>query len=139
MRPPYICFWFFRSLGGLFWVWCLVFENIEIIFWIRNHIFGGFVLKTFWFEASLHIFLIIWNFRGFFLSLIFGFWKYQNCISNQNSHFWGSVLWNFLIWGFLDDFIYSSGKFFFSIFGHQGNIGATWKWSYHVEEIDTVI
>ena len=29
--------------------------------------------------------------------------------------------------------------FFSSIFGHQGGIGATYKWSYHVEDIDTVI
>ena len=27
-RPPYICFWFFGTLGGLFWVWFLVFENL---------------------------------------------------------------------------------------------------------------
>ena len=35
------------------------------------------------------MFLIFWNFRGSFLSLIFGFWKFPNCISNQNSYFWG--------------------------------------------------
>ena len=29
--------------------------------------------------------------------------------------------------------------FFSSIFGHQGDIGATFKLSYHVEEIDMVV
>ena len=58
----------------------------------------------FWFFGTL---------GSHFLSLIFGFWKVQNCILNQNLHFWGgSVLWNFLIWGFLDDFIQSSGIIF---------------------------
>ena len=53
---------------------------------------GGLFSKTFWFEASLYMFLIFWNFRGSFLSLIFGFWKFWNCILNQNSHFWGVCL-----------------------------------------------
>ena len=26
---------------------------------------------------------------GVFFSFIFGFWKFRNCILNQNSHFWG--------------------------------------------------
>ena len=47
LRPPYICFWFFRTLGGLFLVWFLVFENFEIIFWIRIPTFGGSVLLNF--------------------------------------------------------------------------------------------
>ena len=92
LRPPYICFWFFGTLGSLFWVWFLVFENFKIVFWIRIPTFGGLFYKTFWFEASLYMFLIFWNFRGSFLSLIFGFWKFWNCILNQNYHFWWSVL-----------------------------------------------
>ena len=31
----YISFWFFRTLGGIFWVQFLVFENFEILFWIK--------------------------------------------------------------------------------------------------------
>jgi len=47
------------------------------------------------------------------LSLIFGFWKFLKCILNQNSYFWGGVCFmNFLIWGFLNDFINSSGIIF---------------------------
>ena len=54
-----------------------------------------------------------WNFRGSFWSLIFGFWKFLKCILNQNSYFWGGVCFmNFLIWGFLNDFINSSGIIF---------------------------
>ena len=54
-----------------------------------------------------------WKFRGSFLSLIFGFWKFLKCILNQNSYFWGGVCFmNFLIWGFLNDFINSSGIIF---------------------------
>ena len=34
-------------------------------------------------------FLIFWKSRGSFFSSIFGFWKFQNCILNQNSYFWG--------------------------------------------------
>ena len=37
------------------------------------------------------MFLICWNFRGSFLSLIFSFWKFRNCILNQNSHLGGGV------------------------------------------------
>ena len=47
------------------------------------------------------------------MSLIFGFWKFLKCILNQNSYFWGGVCFmNFLIWGFLNDFINSSGIIF---------------------------
>ena len=67
LRPSYICFWFFGTLGGLFWVWVLVFENFEIVFWIRIPTFGGLFYKTFWFEASLYMFLVFGNFRGSFL------------------------------------------------------------------------
>ena len=92
LRPPYTCFKFFGTLGVLFWVWFLVSENFVILFSIRIPCFGGLFYKTFWFEASLYMFLIFWNFRGSFLSLIFGFWKFWNCILNQNSHFWRFVL-----------------------------------------------
>ena len=49
LRPPYICFWFFGTLGGLFWVWFLVFEYFEIVFWIRIPTYGGLFYETFWF------------------------------------------------------------------------------------------
>ena len=41
---------------------------------------GGLFYKTFWFEASLYMFLIFFNFRGSFFSLIFGLWKFWNNI-----------------------------------------------------------
>ena len=64
------------------------------------------------------MFLIFWNFRGSFLSLIFGFWKFQNCMFNHDSHFGGSVLYNFFIWGLLI-YVYDS-------FGTLG--GLFWVW-----------
>ena len=57
LRPPYICFWFFGTLGGLFWVRFLVFENFEIVVWIRIPFFGGSVL---WF-------FFIWGFLDGFI------------------------------------------------------------------------
>ena len=69
----------FCNFWGCFWVKFLVFENFEIVFWIRIPTLGGLFYKTFWFEASLYMFLIFWNFRGSFLSLFFGFWKSWNC------------------------------------------------------------
>ena len=70
LRPPYICFWFFGTLGGLFLVWFLVFENFEIVFWIRITTFGGvcfiklFYLrppyKCFWFYGTLGGLLWVW-------------------------------------------------------------------------------
>ena len=54
---------------------------------------GGLFSKKFWLEASSQVFLIFWNFRGSFLSLIFGFWKFWNCILNQNSHFWWGLFY----------------------------------------------
>ena len=76
MKPPYICFWYFENLGGLFWVWILVFENFEIVLWIIIPTFGGLFYKTFWFEASLYMFLIFRNFKGSFVSLFFIFRKF---------------------------------------------------------------
>ena len=79
LMPPYIGFWFFGTLGGLFWVWFLVFENFEIVFWITIPTFGGGLFyKTFWFEASLYMFLIFWNFRGSFFEFDFWFLKISN-------------------------------------------------------------
>ena len=59
------------------------------------------------------MFLIFWNFRGSFLRLIFGFWKFWNCILNHNSHFWGGLFyetfWFEASFSTGDDFIASSG------------------------------
>ena len=41
LRPPYICFWNFGTVGDLLWVWFFVSENFEIVFWIRIPTFGG--------------------------------------------------------------------------------------------------
>ena len=89
LRPPYTCFFLFWTLGGLFWVWFLVFENFKIVFGIIILTFGGSVLWHIFIEASSYMFLIFWNFRGSFLSLIFGFWKFRNCILNQHFLFLG--------------------------------------------------
>ena len=45
----------------------MVFENLEIVFSIKIHTFGGLFEKKFKFEASLKIFLIFRNIRGPFL------------------------------------------------------------------------
>ena len=66
LRPPYIYFWFFGNLGGLFWVRFLVFKNFEIIFWIKIPIFGGLFYTTFWLEASLYVFLLFGTLEGLF-------------------------------------------------------------------------
>ena len=70
LRPPYICFWFFGTLGGLFLVWFLVFENFEIVFWIKIPTFGGFCFKKifdlrpayicFWFFRTLGGLFWVW-------------------------------------------------------------------------------
>ena len=39
------------------------------------------------------MFSIYWNFRGSFFNSIFGFWKFLNCILNQNSHFWRGLFY----------------------------------------------
>ena len=57
LRPPYICFWFFGILGGLFWVWFLVFENFKIVFWIRIPTFGG--------VCFMKLFLFDYHFRRY--------------------------------------------------------------------------
>ena len=62
MRPPYICFWFFGTLGGLFLVWFLVFENFEIVF--------GIQIPTFWGGSNLQN-LLIWGLL-IYVFLIFG-------------------------------------------------------------------
>ena len=80
----------------------------------NSYFWGGPFYKTFWFEASLYMFLIFKKFKRSFFSFIFVFWKFWNYILNQNSHFRGSVLSNFLIWGL---FIY-----FFWFFGNLGGL-----------------
>ena len=64
-------------------------ENFEIVFWIRIPLLGGQFYKTFWFQASLYMLWFFLTLGGLFLSLIFGFWKFWNCILNQNSYFRG--------------------------------------------------
>ena len=81
-RPPYRCFWFFGTSGGLFWVWFLVFENFEIVFGIRIPTFGGGLFykkkidlrppyRCFWFFGTLGglfwiRFLVFENFKILF-------------------------------------------------------------------------
>ena len=93
-----------------------LFITIKLYFESEFPFLGGLFYKTFWFEASLYMFLIFWNFRGSFLSLIFGFWKFWNCILNQNSHFLGGLFYE-TFWfeaslSTSDDFIDSSGIIF---------------------------
>ena len=113
MRPPYICFWFFGTLGGLFWVWFLVFENFEIVFWIRIPTFGGVCFMNFFYLMPPYIcFWFFLTLGSLFLSLIFTFWKFWNWILNQNSHFWGGLFyetfWFEAYFSTGDDFIASS-------------------------------
>ena len=127
LRPPYIYFYFFGTLGCLFLVWFLVFENFEISFWIRISTFGGSVLKTFWFQASLHMFLIFWKFRGSFW-VWFLILKFQNCILNQKSYFWGGL--------FYKTFWFEASLYMFLIFRTLG--GLFWVWFLVFENFEIV-
>ena len=51
--PFHICL-IFLELKGIFFLWLnyLFWEKFEIMFWIRNPIFGGSFYRTFWFEVS---------------------------------------------------------------------------------------
>ena len=94
----------------------------------NSHFWGGLFYNTFWFEASLYMFLIFWNFGGSFLSLVFSFWKFRNCILNQNSQNW---------WGlFYKTFWFEASLYMFLIFWNFGGsflslIFSFWKfWNY---------
>ena len=63
----------------------------EIIFWIRIPIFGCFFYKTFWFEASLNMFLIFWNFRGSFWVQLLVFENFKIVFWIRIPNFGGSV------------------------------------------------
>ena len=89
-----------------------LFITIKLYFESEFLFLGGFVLLNFWFEASLYMFLIFWNFRGFFWVWFLVFENFEIVFWIRIPTFGGSVLWNFFIWGFLDDFIHSSGIFF---------------------------
>ena len=94
-------------------------EILKLYFESEFPLLGGLFYKTFWFEASLYMFLIFSNFRGSFLSLIIGFWKFRNCIFDSKFPLMGeSVLLNFLIWGLL--------IYVFDFFGILG--GLFWLW-----------
>ena len=60
----------FGILGGVFWVWFLVWKISKLYFGSEISLLGGLFYKTFWFEASLYMFLIFWKSRVF-LSLVF--------------------------------------------------------------------
>ena len=99
LRHPYICFWFFGTLEGLFWVWLLVFENFEIVFWIRITTFGGdCFIKLFDLRPPYKYFWFFGTLGGLF-------WVRFLVFENLEIVFWmrmvGSVLYNFLIWGLL--------------------------------------
>ena len=106
----FLIFWKFR---GSFWVLFLVFENFEIVVWIRIPTFGGvcfiklFDLRPpyicFWFFGTLGG---LFEFNFWFLKILKLYFKSKFQLLR------GSVLWNFLIWGFLDGFIHSSGIIF---------------------------
>jgi len=87
LRPCYMCFWYFGNLGVFFYLDFWFLKILKLYFDSEFPLLGGLFYKTFLFKASLYMVLIFWNFRGSFLSLFFGFWKFQNCILNHNSHF----------------------------------------------------
>ena len=103
VRPPYICFWYFGTLGGLFWVWFLVFENFEIVLWIRIPTFGGVCFlelfeigglfyKTFWFEASLYMFRFFGTLGGLFWVSFLVFENFEIVFWIRITTFGGSLL-----------------------------------------------
>ena len=120
MRSPYICFDFFLTLGGLFLVWFLVLKISKLFFESEFPLLGGLFYKTFWFEASLYMFLIFWNFRGSFWSSSFGFWKFRNCILNHNLYYVNAVSSINLYTESM--FIFDVILHLFSIFTHYCNV-----------------
>ena len=66
-RPPYICFWYFGNLGGLFFVWFFIFENFEIVFWIRITLGGVCFFKLFNLRPPYICFWHFGNLGGLFL------------------------------------------------------------------------
>ena len=55
LSAPYICFGFLETLGGLFWVSFLTFQNFEIGSRIRMPTFGGVCFLTFFYWSAPYI------------------------------------------------------------------------------------
>ena len=91
LRPPYICFWYFGNLGGLFWVWVLILKISKFYFESEFQLLGGMFYKTFCLRPP-YICFCFFSFRESFLSWIFCFWKLQYLIWIKISTFGGSVL-----------------------------------------------
>ena len=104
---PYIYFWFFGTLGDLFWVLFLFFESFEIVFWIRIPTFGGVCFIKLFDLRPPYMFLIFLNFRGSFCVWFLKILKLY--FESEFPFLGGSVLWNFMIWG---DYM-----FFLSVWG----------------------
>ena len=107
----FLIFWNFR---GFFWVWFL--KISKLYFESKFPLLGVCFIKLLDMRPPYLCFWFFFNFRGSFLSLIFGFWKFRNCILNQNSHFWGGLFYE-TFWfeaslSTSDDFIDSSGIIF---------------------------
>ena len=114
LRPPYIfIFDFFGTLGGVFKFDFWFLKILKLYLNQNYHFWGGLFHKTFWFEASLYMLLIFGTLGGLFLVWFLVFENFKIIFWIRIPTFGGSVLWNFLIWGFLDDFIHSSGIIFF--------------------------
>ena len=106
----FLNFWNFRGyfLSLIFGFW--KFQN-----WILNqnsHFWWGLFYKTFWFEASLYMFCFFGTLGGLFWVWFLVFENFKIVFLIRIPTFGGSVLWNFLIWGLLDDFIHSGGIIF---------------------------
>ena len=108
---------FFGNLGGSFF--SLVFGFWKFWNFILNQ-FSNFLgvcfIKLFDLRPHYIFFRIFGTLRGLLWVCFLVFENFQIEFWIRIPTFGGSVLWNFLIWGFLDDFIYSSGIIFLGPF-----------------------
>ena len=122
-------FIFLLNLGGLFWVQYFVFENFEIVFWIRFPTFGGVCfIKLFDLRPLYICFFIFWNFRGSFLSLIFGFLKILKLYFESEFPFLGGFVYK--------TFLFEASLYMFWFFGTLG--GLFWVWILVFENFEIV-
>ena len=94
----------FVKYMGYFFAKMLVLKILKLYFESEFSFFGGLFYKTFWFEASLHMFLIFWNLRVFLVWFLV-FEHFEIVFWIRYPTFRGGLFYEtFLIWGLLINF-----------------------------------